>query len=149
MTTQFANHAFDQSAKLFKGAVLPVSLRAITEQGVASSKIACDKACALAQGQRRALTEMVEAAWVSSKSLNEMAVRNLEANLAAGFAAAQQIATAKSLPAMAKLQIDFAQMIAAQATAQTKELVGCSVRASQDAMTKLHAAVMKSFTPGA
>ena len=64
----------------------------------------------------------------STKMLNEKIVQNMTANAEAAFRAAQAIATAKSLPEIAKLQSEFVQKFAAQATEQTKDFFDLSTR---------------------
>ena len=74
------------------------------------------------------MNEIADTAWGSTKMLNEKIVQNLTANAEAAFSAAQAIATAKSLPEIAKLQSEFVQKFAAQATEQTKEFFDLSTR---------------------
>jgi phasin family protein len=56
--------------------------------------------------------------------------QNLSANVEVAFAAAQQLAAAKSLPEIGKIQSEFVQKLSVQATEQTKELVDLSTRAN-------------------
>jgi hypothetical protein len=72
--------------------------------------------------------------------LNEKLVQNLTANAEAAFTAAQAMATAKSLPELAKLQGEFVQKFAAQASEQTKEFFDLSTRATQHLFEKAQAA---------
>lgn len=48
---------------------------------------------------------------------------------------------AKPLPEIAKLQRDFVQMLTAQATEQTKEIIGLSTRASLQVLAKVQCLV--------
>jgi phasin family protein len=89
------------------------------------------------------MNEIADAAWGSTKMLNEKIAQNLTANADAAFSAAQAIATAKSLPEIAKLQSEFVQKLAAQATEQTKEFLDLSARATQHLLER--AAATKSF----
>jgi phasin family protein len=73
--------------------------------------------------------------------LNDKIVQNLTSNVEVAFATAQAMATAKSLSEIAKLQMDFIQKLATQATEQTKEFVDLSARATQHVFEK----ITKSF----
>ena len=106
-----------------------------------------DKSAAAAQDGAKAVTEIAEAAWGSTKMLNEKVAQNLTANFEATFAAAYAVATARSLPEMARLQRDYIQTLTAQAAEQTKEFVDLSTRASQDVLEKVQSAATKSFKP--
>jgi hypothetical protein len=55
------------------------------------------------------------------------------------------MATAKSLSEIAKLQMDFIQKLATQATEQTKEFVDLSARATQQVFEKTQTIATKSF----
>ena len=91
------------------------------------------------------MNEIADTAWGSTKMLNEKIVQNLTANAEAAFSAAQAIATAKSLSEIAKLQSEFVQKFAAQATEQTKEFFDLSTRATQHLFEKAQSAATKSF----
>ena len=147
MSQQFGKHAFDDAGKLFKGVFVPSNFQALTGQGVAASKNFYEKTAAAAEDRAKALTKIADAAWDTTKALNEQVVHNVTANIQATFAAAQAIAAAKSLPEIAKLQSDFIQMFATQATQQTKEFIGFSTRASQLVLEQVQAATAKSFKP--
>jgi phasin family protein len=58
---------------------------------------------------------------------------------------AHSMATAKSLPEFAKIQSDYLQKIAAQATEQTKEFFDLSTRATQHVFEKVQDATTNSF----
>jgi phasin family protein len=145
MNQQFGKQAFDQAEKLFKDAFTAGNVQALTEKGVVASQEFYVKAAAAAQDSAKALSEVAETAWGSTKMLNEKAVQNMTSNVEAVFATAQAMATAKSLPEIAKLQMDFIQKLAAQATEQTKEFVDLSTRATQHVFEKAQAAPTKSF----
>ena len=106
---QFGKQAFDQAEKLFKDARVPENVQAIAQQGVAASKEFYAKTAAAAQDGAKVMTEIADTAWGSTKLLNEKIVQNLTANAEAAFTAAQAMATAKSLPEIAKLQGEFMQ----------------------------------------
>jgi phasin family protein len=144
---EFGKQAFGHAEKLFKDARVPENVQAIAQQGVAASKEFYSKAAAAAQDGAKAMNEIADAAWGSTKMLNEKIAQNLTANAEAAFSAAQAIATAKSLPEIAKLQGEFVQKLAAQATEQTREFLDLSTRATQHLLERAQSAATKSFKP--
>jgi phasin family protein len=142
---EFGKQTLDQAEMLFKDARVPENVQAIAQQGVAASKEFYSKAAVSAQDGVRAMNEITDTAWGSAKMLNEKIVQNLTANAEVTFSAAQAIATAKSLPEIAKLQSEFVQKFAAQATEQTKEFFDLSTRATQHLLEKAQSAATKSF----
>jgi hypothetical protein len=146
---QFGKQVFDQAEKLFKDARVPENMQAIAQQGVAASKELYAKTAAAAHDSARAMTEIADTAWGSTKLLNEKIVQNLTANTEAAFTAAQAIARAQSLPEIARLQSEFAQRFAVQAAEQSKEFFDLSTRATQHLFEKAQAAAAKSFKPTA
>jgi phasin family protein len=145
MNQQFGKQAFDQADKLFKDLLVPGNLRVLAEQGVAASKDLYKKTATATQDGTKALTEIADSAWGSTKMLNEKLMQNLTANFEATFTAAHAMATAKSLPEIVKLQSDYIQKLTAQATEQTKEFIDLSTRASQHVFEKAQAATSKTF----
>jgi len=89
-------------------------VQAIAQQGLATSKELYSKAAAAAQDGTKAMNEIADTAWGSTKMLNKKIAQNLTANADAAFSAAQAIANAKSLLEIAKLQSEFVQKFAAQ-----------------------------------
>jgi len=146
MTQQFGKHVFDQASKLFKDAVVQKNFQALSENAVATSKGFYDQATAAALGQTKALTDIADTAWGSTKMLNEQVAQNVISNIEATFAAAQLMSGAKSLLEIAKLQREFLQNFAAQSMQQTTELFDLSTRASQNVLEKIQALNAKSFT---
>src|SRR5262245_18680614 len=142
---QFGKHVFNQAEKLFQGAHVPENVQALAQQSLAASKDLYDKTAAAAQDGAKAITEIADTAWGSTKLLNEKLVQNLTANAEAAFTAAQAMATARSLPEIARLQGEFVQKLAAQASDQTKEFLDLSARATQHLFEKAQAATAKSF----
>jgi phasin family protein len=147
MHQDFGKQAFEQAEKLFKDARVPANVQALAQQSVAASQEMYAKTAAAAQDGVKILTEIADTAWGSTKMLTEKAVQNTTANFEATFATAQKMASAKSLPEIAKLQSDYLQKIAAQVTEQTKEFVDLSTRATQHVVEKVQAATTKSFKP--
>src|SRR5207244_5183104 len=101
---EFGKQAFRQAEKLFKDARVPEHVQAIAQQGLAVSKDLYAKTAAVTQDGAKAITEIADTAWGSTKLLNERIAQNLTANAEATFSAAQAMATAKSLPELARLQ---------------------------------------------
>ena len=149
MYQQFGKQAFDQAEKLLKDANVPENFQALAQQGVAASKDLYVKTSAAAQDSAKLMTELADTAWGSTKMLNEKIVQNVTANAEAAFSAAQAIATARSLPEIAKLQSEFMQKFAAQTAEQTKEFFDLSARATQHILEKAQATAAKSFPPRA
>ena len=129
-------------------ATIPAGLGADINRAVVAAKAAFPAWSQEAVQERgKALTEIAELAWDSTKSLNEKVAQNWAANFHTTCAAAQLMAGAKSLPEIARLQIDFFQTLSTQTTEQTKELVGLSTRTSQNLIEKVQAAATKPLKP--
>jgi hypothetical protein len=147
MNQPVAKEAFAQADKLFRDTFSASTVLAIAEKTVTTSKEFYEKAAAAAQDGAKALTEIADAYWGSTKLLNEKLAQNLTANVDVAFTAAQQLAAAKSLPEIGKIQSDFVQKLSAQATEQTKEMVDLSTRATQHLFEKAQAAASKTIKP--
>jgi hypothetical protein len=147
MNQPVAKQAFDQAEKLFRETFSPGHVLALAEKTVTTSKEFYEKAAAAAHDGAKALTEIADAAWGNTKLLNEKLAQNLTANVEAAFAAAQQIAAAKSLPEIGKIQTEFVQKLSVQTTEQTKEMVDLSTRATQHLFEKAQAVASKSMKP--
>jgi phasin family protein len=143
----FGMQAFGQTEKLFKDALVPENIQAIAQQGVAVSKDLYAKTAAAAQDGARAITDIADTAWGSTKMLNEKIVQNVTANADVAFSAAQAMANARSVPEIVKLQGEFVQKLAAQATEQTREFFDLSARATQHIIEIAQAAAARSFKP--
>jgi len=147
MNQPVAKEAFAQADKLFRDTFSASTVLAIAEKTVTTSKEFYEKAAAAAQDGAKALTEIADAAWGSTKLLNEKLAQNLTANVDAAFSAAQRLAAAQSLPEIGKIQSEFVQKLSAQATEQTKEMVDLSTRATQHLFEKAQAAANKTMKP--
>jgi hypothetical protein len=147
MNQQFGQQAFEQVEKLFKDARIPENVQAMAQQNVAATQEIYAKSAAAAQNGANALTEIADTVWGSTKMLNEKVVQNMTANFEAAFTAAHSMATAKSLPEIARVQSEYLQKIAAQTTEQTKAYFDLSTRATQHVFEKMHDAATKSFKP--
>jgi phasin family protein len=120
-----------------------------TEASMAASRDFYDKAATVAHQTSKVLADLTDTAWGSAKNLNEKVMQNIKTNVDATFAAASEIASARSLPEIARIQTDYVQKLRAQATDQTKEFVDLSTRATQHVLEKLQAAMANSFKPSA
>jgi phasin family protein len=141
----FGKQAFDQAERLLKDLGVPENVQAVAQQGVAASREVYAKAAAAALDGAKVMNEIADTAWGSAKILNERMVQNMAANAEAAFNAAQAIATAKTLPEIAKLQSEFVRKLAAQTTEQTRELLDLSTRATQHLFETAQSAAAKSF----
>ena len=136
MNQQFGSQ-FDQAQKFFNEVG---NVQAIAEQSVTVSKELYDKTAAAMQDGTKTLTEIADTAWGSTKMLNEKFAYNVMANFEVMFTAARAMATAKSLPEAAKVQSEFLQRFASQATEQAREFLDLSARATQHMLEKTQAA---------
>ena len=145
MNQQFGMPTFGHADSFFKDLLAPGNVQALAEQGVAASKDFYEKTATATQDGTKALTEIADTAWGSTKMLNEKLMQNMTANFEAAFQAAQKIATAKSLPEIIALQSEYFQKFVSQTTEQTKEFMDLSARASQHVFEKAQAATSKTF----
>jgi hypothetical protein len=145
MNQPFGQQAFDQAEKFFKDARIPENVQAMAQQSVAATQDIYTKAALAAQDGTKAITAIADTVWGSAKMLNEKFVQNVTANFEAAFTVAHSMATAKSLPEIAKIQSEYLQQIATQATKQTKEFFDLSTRATQHVFEKAQDATTKSF----
>ncbi|MDX2202270.1 MAG: phasin family protein [Hyphomicrobiaceae bacterium] len=128
---------------------VPENVAVIAQQGVAQSREFFARGTAAAQDGARAVTEIADTAWGSTKMLHEKLAQNAQATAEAAFAAAAAIAAAKSLPEIARLQHEFLQSLSAQTQEQTKEFFDLSARATQHVLEKVQAVATKALKPGA
>jgi phasin family protein len=140
MNRAFGRENFAQAEQFLKDG----NFQTMVEKSVEASKDFCDRATTAATEGTKAVTEIADTAWGSTKLLNEKLVQNVARNLEITFAAARDIAAARSLPEIGKIQTEFLQKFAAQATEQTKEFVDLSTRATQHVFEKAQAVVAKS-----
>jgi hypothetical protein len=147
MNQQYGKQVLDQSRSLLEDAHIPDQVQAFAKQGVTASQEFCTKTAAVTQESAKAFTEIADTAWGHSKMLNDKIVQNLMANVEAAFTAAHELATAKSLAEIGKIQAEFMQRCTARANEQTKEFVDLSTRATQHLCEKMQAAAVKSIKP--
>lgn len=146
MNKAFGQQSFTDPQRFFSEVQVPENVAAMAQRGVAQSKELYAKSTAAAHDGAKAMTEIADTAWGSTKMLHEKMVQNVQANTEAAFAAAQAIASAKSLPEIAQLQTQFLQTLSSQTSEQTKEFFDLSTRAAQHVMEKMQAAA-KAITP--
>src|ERR1700730_11333312 len=84
MNQQFGQHAFDQAERFFKDAG---NVQAIAEKSVAASREFYGMASTVVHDGAKALTEIADTAWGSTKMLNEKIVQNVTSNMSAAFTA--------------------------------------------------------------
>lgn len=148
MNKATSQNAFTSPDRLFADVRVPENVAAIAQKGLEQSKELYTKSTAAAQDGAKAMTDIADTAWGSTKMLHEKIVQNVQANTEAAFAAAEAIAGAKSLPEIAQLQGEFLQKLSSQTTEQTKEFFDLSARATQHVLEKVQA-VAKAITPSA
>ena len=123
------------------------SSQPIAEHAVASSKEFCEKTAAIAQESAKTVSEIVDAAWANTKILNEKALQNMTVNLNAALAVAQEVAGAKSIYDIGRIQAEYVQKSAGHATEQAREFFDLSRQATQRVLETVQAAAAKSFKP--
>jgi hypothetical protein len=119
----------------------------IAEHALASSKEFYEKTAAIAQESAKIVSEIADAAWANTKILNEKALQNMTANLSAALTVAQEVAAAKSIYDIGRIQAEYIQKSAGDATEQAREFFGLSSQATQRVLEMVHAAAAKSFKP--
>ena len=145
MNDTLPTQAFAPAENLFKDALASGNVQAFAEKRVAAAQDMITKSTVAAQDHRKAITEIADTAWNSTKLLHETAAKNFAANVEAAMAAAQTMATAKSLPELGKAQVEFMQSFATQAAGQMKDYFDLSTRVSQHVLETSKAAAAKSF----
>ena len=122
---------------------LSESVQAVAQDGVARLREVYRQGTAAAQGSTRLFIEVAETAWSSARLLNDRVVRNVDANTAAAFDAAEACARAGSLMEVAALQGNYLQLLLAATSEQTRELLDLSTRATQHVLETMQAATAR------
>jgi hypothetical protein len=148
MHEYLAKEVFSQTEKLFTSACVLEPVRSVMQESVAKSREFYSKAAAAALDGAKALTELADTVWSSTKMLNAKIIENASANAEATFDAAQALAAAKSFSEVVKIQSEFVQHITARAAAQSKEFFDLSARAAQHVLETAQAAASKSLKAG-
>jgi phasin len=144
MSDQFAKQAQEMFAAA-KDARIPENIQAIAEDGVAKTREAFDKMQAVSKDGVKTMENVMLTAQAGARSLGEKVMRNVEINTEAAFDAAEQIAKAKTLPEVLKLQTSFFQQQMNASAAQAKELFELSTKVAQQTFETVNAATAKSF----
>jgi hypothetical protein len=119
---------------------LAESVQAVAQDSVARLHEVYRLSSAAARGGARLFIEVAETAWGSARLLNDRVVRNVDANTAAAFDAAEACARAGSLMEVAALQGNYLQLLLAATSEQTRELLDLSTRATQHVLETMQAA---------
>jgi hypothetical protein len=125
-----------------------VPVQSIMQDSVATSRALYSTAAAAALDGAKALTELTDAVWSSTKMLNDKIVQNATANAEAAFDAAQALAGAPSFSDVAKIQSKFVQQLFARTAAQNREFFDLSARAAEHVIETAHTAASKSLKAG-
>lgn len=148
MSEYAAKEAFGQAEKFFRSACAPGAMQSVMQDTIAKSREFYTTRTAAALDGARALTEVADTVWSSTKMLNDKIVQNATANAEAAFDAAQALAGAQSLSEMVKIQSEFVQQFFARAAAQSREFFDLSARAAEHIMETAQAAASKSLEAG-
>ena len=89
--------------------------------------------------------KIVLAAQTGSKEIGEKVLGNAETNAKAAFEAAATLASAKTLPELARLQTDFIQQQLSVMHLQNQELFQLSAQLAQQTFATINSAVAKNF----
>ncbi len=134
--------AFLASAKVGE---IPANVQAYAEQGVAKSREAYAQFATVAQENAKTAQTVMTVAQTGARALGERLLDNTTRNTEAVFAAASEIARAKSLPEVAKLQADFMRRSFEMAGLQTKEFFELSAQVAKQTFETMNSATAKTF----
>ncbi len=146
MNDQFKRQ-FEDMLGVAKDARIPDNVQQIAEQTVERSHDAYLKISSVARDNAKMAEEVMLTAQAGAKSLGEKLVHNTLTNTDAVFEAARAMARAKTLPEMARLQVDFVQSQVAVAGQQAREFMDLSnklLRHSFETMSTATAKTMKA-----
>ncbi len=142
MNQQFSPQDFFSAAK---DARIPENFQAFAEDSVAKTKEVYEKFQSATKENVAAMEDVFVTSHAGMKSIGEKVLRNTETNTEAAFAAAQSIASAKTLPEAARLQASYVQEQMTTAGAQTKELFELSAKVAQETFQLMSSAATKTF----
>jgi hypothetical protein len=145
MNEYAAKEAFGQTEKFFRSACAPGVMQSVMQDTIAKSREFYSTRTAAALDGAKALTELADTVWSSTKMLNDKIIHNATANAEAAFDAAQALAGATSFAEAAMIQREFVQQFFARAAAQSREFFDLSARATQHVIETAQAAVSKSL----
>lgn len=144
MNDQFTRQAQDMLAAA-KEARIPENVQAFAEDSVAKTREAYSKINTATQDGVKAMQEIMLAAQAGAKTFGEKMLQTASLNAEATFDAAEQMAKAKTMPEIARLQAAFVQQQLAAASAQTKEFFELSNKIGRQTLESMNAAATKSF----
>ena len=143
---------FNRQAEAFlastKAGEIPGNVQAFAEQGVAKSREAYAQLATVAQENAKTAQTVLTVAQTGARTLGERLLDNTTRNTEAVFAAASEMARAKSLPEVAKLQADFMRRSFEIAGLQTKEFFELSAQIAKhtfETMNTATAQTVKTF----
>jgi hypothetical protein len=133
-------------ASVFDGQAirLPEQVQSAIAQGVTTTRASFDKAAEYAKENMKAAEKIVRAAQTGSQEIGEKVLHNAEANAKAAFEAAATLATAKTLPELARLQTNFIQQQLSAMHQQNQELFQLSAQLAQQTFATFNSAFAKS-----
>jgi hypothetical protein len=148
MNEYFPKEVFSAAEKLLCSACWLEPVQSVMQDSVARSRALYSRGVAGALDGARALTEVTDTVWSSTKMLNDKIMQNATANAEAAFDAAQALAGAKSFAEAATIQSEFVQQLTARAAAQSREFFDLWARAAEHVIETAHAAASKSLKAG-
>ena len=144
MNEQFTRQA-QEMFNAAKDARIPENVQAFAEDSVSKTREAFHRMNGVAKDGVKVVEEIVLASHAGAKTIGEKLMHNTAVNTEAAFDAAQQMARAKSVQEIARLQADFFQQQMAAASAQTKELFELSTKVSRQTFETINSAAQRSF----
>lgn len=144
MNDQFTRQA-QEMFNAAKDARIPENVQAFAEDTVAKSREAFQRVNVMAKDGVKVAEEIMLASHAGAKTIGEKMMHNTAVNTNAAFDAAQQMARAKSMQELARLQADFFQQQFAAATQQSRELFELSSKVARQTFETANAAATKSF----
>jgi hypothetical protein len=148
MNERIATEVFSPAEKLFNSACAVELMRCVMQGSVASSRQFYSKAAAAGLEGARAMTELTDTVWSTTKMLNDKIIQNATANAEAAFDTAQALAGARSFAEVATIQSEFVQRFAATAAAQSREFVDLLARTTDHVIETAQAAASRSLKGG-
>jgi len=144
MAIEFTKQA-EELLKAAREARIPDNVKALAEEGVATTRKAYDQLHSVTKEQAAHTDTVLSAVQAHGKTLADKVLANSTANAEATFNAALKIARASTIPEAAKLQAEFVQSQFAAATSQSQELFSLSAKAAASAFEQVQAVAGKFF----
>ena len=146
MNQQIVQQAFEISEKLPDVATAIGASRASAGQNIAFARECYDMSTSSAQEGAKALAEVVETIWGSTKLLHMRILQNMAVHANALFIAAHAITQAKSVPEVVQLQSELCLQGLMTTSDQAKEFVDLSARAGQHVIETTLSAATRSMS---